>query len=90
VTVPFLIEVAEMDPDQWPDTGVRKIQSALLAVAEGEPGRIDSARLEQWLRENSGVEVGQYTLRDAGTGRDGLARWTLTLRVEPDQGSPSL
>jgi RecA-family ATPase len=90
VTVPFLIEVAEMDPDQWPDTGVRKIHSALLAVAEGEPGRIDSARLEQWLRENSGVEVGQYTLSDAGTGRDGLARWTLTLRVEPDQGSPSL
>jgi RecA-family ATPase len=91
VTIPFLVETVELDPDQWwPATALREFKSALLAVAEGEPGKIDSGRLEQWLRENSGVEVGQYTLRDAGTSEDGLARWTLTLRVEPDQGSPSL
>jgi RecA-family ATPase len=90
VTIPFLIEVTEMDADQWPGTGVREIRSALLAVAQGEPGNIDSTRLEQWLRENSGVEIGQLTLHDAGTDKDGLPQWTLRLRVEPDNGSPSL
>jgi hypothetical protein len=91
-SVPFLAdEVMRFEPNGWPDQpGLREIQSALLAVAEGEPGKIDSARLEQWLRENSGVEVGHLTLLDAGTDKDGLAQWAVRLRVEPDNGSPSL
>jgi AAA domain-containing protein len=92
VSVPFLVDsVMSLKPNEWSgQRGLREIQSALLAVAEGEPGKIDSARLEQWLRENSGVEVGQLRLRDAGTGKDGLPLWTLELRVEPDKGALSL
>jgi hypothetical protein len=59
-----------MDANQWPGFGVREIQSALLAVAEGEPGKIDSVRLEQWLRENSGVE--------AVNSRCAMTVWTIT------------
>jgi RecA-family ATPase len=92
VTVPLLVKsLMLMNPNDWPDhPGLQAMQSALRAVAESEPGTIDSAKLEQWLRENSGIEVGHLTLREAGTDKDGLAQWTLEPRVEPDKGSPSL
>jgi hypothetical protein len=91
VTLPLLVnDLMPMDPNDWPDQpGMRAMQSALRAVAESEPRRIDSARLEQWLSENCGIEVGHLTLRDAGE-KNGERGWMLTLRVEPDKGSPSL
>jgi len=78
-TVPFLVDdVMSLDPKEWPDQpGLREIQSALLAVAEGEAGKIDPARLEQWLRKNSGIEVGQLTLRERGADNAGV-QWTVT------------
>jgi len=63
-----------------------KLKLVLMAVAAHDNG-IDSTRLEQWLRANSGVEVDQLTLREAGTDKDGRAQWTLKLRVEPDKWS---
>jgi hypothetical protein len=57
-----------------------KLKTALVAATDGRP-------LEDWLRENSGIEVGQLTLREAGTDKDGQPQWTLELRVEPDRGS---
>jgi RecA-family ATPase len=54
-----------------------ELKRALAAVTNG------AAPLEQWLRENSGIEVDQLTLREAGTDKDGRKE----LRVEPDRGS---
>jgi hypothetical protein len=59
-----------------------ELKRALAAVAPQGNG----VALEQWLRENSGIEVNQLTLREAGTDKDGRAQWTLELRVEPDRG----
>ena len=87
VTVTQVIAAAEAG--DWL-TADETLKQALLAVAANGSGQIDSVRLEQWLREVRGVEVGQLTLRDDGVDDNGAALWTLTLRVEPDQGSPSL
>jgi hypothetical protein len=57
-----------------------KLKTALVAAANGRP-------LEDWLRENSGIEVEQLTLCEAGTDKDGVPQWTLKLQVNPDRGS---
>ena len=74
------------------DEGDRKLKLGLLTVAamENGPEIIDPMRLEHWLREVSDVEVDHLMLRSDGADEKGAPRWTLTLRVEPDQGSPSL
>jgi RecA-family ATPase len=74
------------------DEGDRKLKLGLLTVAamENGPEIIDPMRLEQWLHEVSDVEVDHLMLRSDGADEKGAPRWTLTLRVEPDQGSPSL
>jgi hypothetical protein len=74
------------------DEGDRKLKLGLLTVAAMENGAeiIDPMRLEQWLREVSDVEVDHLMLRSDGADERGAPRWTLMLRVEPDQGSPSL
>jgi hypothetical protein len=64
------------------DEAARKFKAALLAAMAGA-----DVPLEDWLRENSGIEVGQLTLREVGTDKDGRAQWTLEPRVEPDKGS---
>jgi hypothetical protein len=73
------------------DEGDRKLKLGLLTVAAMENGSeiIDPMRLEQWLREVSDVDVDHLMLRSDGADEKGAPRWTLTLRVEPDQGSPS-
>jgi RecA-family ATPase len=58
------------------------LKRALAAVTNGA----DKMPLEQWLLENSGIEVGQLTLRQAGSDGDGRTQWMLELRVEPDRG----
>jgi hypothetical protein len=60
--------------------GGGKLKAAVRAATDGMP-------LEDWLRENSSIEVNQLTLREAGTDKDGRPQWTLELRVEPDRGS---
>ena len=74
------------------EEGDRKLKLGLLTVAamENGPEIIDPMRLEQWLREVSGVEVDHLMLHSDGADEKSAPRWTLTLRVEPDQGSPSL
>ena len=74
------------------DEGDRKLKLGLLTVAamENGPEIIDPMRLEHWLREVSDVEVDHLMLRNDGDDEKGAPRWTLTLRVEPYQGSPSL
>jgi RecA-family ATPase len=94
VTVAEVITAANgKSYDIGPDYG-QKLRSALTAKAvaqiENTPQFIDAARLEQWLRDNSDVEVDHLMLRSDGADEKGAPRWTLTLRVEPDQGSPSL
>jgi hypothetical protein len=64
------------------DEAASKFRDAVLAAVAGT-----DMSLEDWLRENSGIEVGQLTLREAGTDKDGRAQWTLEPRVEPDKGS---
>ena len=71
-------EMAGTNEDEPSD----EFKRALAAVAPQGNG----VALEQWLRENSGIEVNQLTLREAGTDKDGRAQWTLELRVEPDRG----
>jgi hypothetical protein len=61
-----------------------------VAQMENTPQFIDATRLEQWLRDNSEIEVGNLMLRSSGADETGAPRWTLMLRVEPDRGSPSL
>jgi hypothetical protein len=56
-----------------------ELKRALVAVTNGA----DNMPLEQWLHENSGIEVNQLMLREAGTDKDGRPQWTLELRVEP-------
>jgi len=62
-----------------------KLKLALTAVAGGD--HIDSSRLEQWLREISGVEVNHLSLHSDGPNENGAPLWTLKLRVERDRGS---
>jgi len=70
-------EVADDDGD--------KLKLALTVVAGGD--HIDSSRLEQWLREISGVEVNCLSLHSDGPNENGAPLWTLKLRVERDRGS---
>lgn len=74
------------------DEYARKLKLALTAVApqENGPNYVDSTRLEHWLRTISGVEVDHLMLHCAGSNEKGVPQWTLTLRVDPDKGRPSL
>jgi len=80
-TVEQVLATAEMagtNEDEPSD----ELRRALAAVTNGADNS-----LEQWLRENSGIEVNQLMLREAGPDKDGRPQWTLELRVEPDRGS---
>jgi hypothetical protein len=80
-TVEQVIAAAEMAGTS-DDEASDEFKRALAAVAPQGNG----VALEQWLRENSGIEVNQLMLREADTDKDGRSQWMLELRVEPDRG----
>jgi hypothetical protein len=80
-TMDQVIETASSDRD---------LKAALVAVAAMDDGQtVSNVRLDRWLRSVNEVEVNQLMLRGSGVD-DGSVKWTLTLRVEPDKGSPTL